>query len=718
MNNRIPTPARSETPADSSAGRGSEAVLPALADTRRRFSPEIHGIRGLALTLVVAFHLFGQGRVSGGVDVFLVVSAFLVTGSLDRAFTRDSTRSSRTFSLASRYARTFSRLVPASLLTVVATVVAALVVLPRSRAADIFEQASASALFHENIFLATSGRTYEAAGNGTSPFQHFWSLSVQGQFLLLWPAVALVLFLCLRAIGRRWSTPMFIAITALMTVASFGYAVWLVSVNQPVAYYSLPARLWEFGLGALAALIVPRLASFQRVGAVLGWGGVALILSSGFVLNGRDLFPGPWTLWPVLGAIFVLFAADSGGARRSGLTQTLSLGPIAWLAGLGYTLYLWHWPVLVLYLEWRGYDHVGWKGALAVLMVSLALAEATNRLVVASFARWSTKTMERPRGAWRVLLMLALCLGVVGGGAWFGHRYEIQRAERELAAGREANAEHPGARALLDPDTYPQSWDSDPIPAPDVARTDFASIGEVGCIPGGDDTDFRICRDRPGEDAVSVPEAQRKRVVLAGGSHDSQYYDALREIADSQGWELLVVSRDGCRLTTDDSTFEPGSNCFTWSERAPEEIIALHPDAVISLATVTNPGKQERVTEGQIGAWRLLDEAGILVIGLRDNPRFSDKIPECVETSEDPAVCGVARADIYAEEFPAEAMGLPKNLIPIDTSPMFCPDDWCPAYIGNVLVYRDHSHFTRTYGQTLVPFLLEQFQEKAPFLFE
>lgn len=163
---------------------------------KRRFSPEIHGIRGLALTLVVAFHLFGQGRVSGGVDVFLVVSAYLLTGSLNRAFTRQSMPNrgagAAKFSLPGRYGRTFSRLIPASLLTIVATVVAGSVVLPRSKMSDLLDQASASALFYENIFLATKGRSYEAAGNGTSPFQHFWSPSVQAQFLILWPLVALV----------------------------------------------------------------------------------------------------------------------------------------------------------------------------------------------------------------------------------------------------------------------------------------------------------------------------------------------------------------------------------------------------------------------------------------------------------------------------------------------------------------------------------------------
>ena len=700
----------------------AETLKESQAASKRRFSPEIHGVRGLALTLVVAFHLFGQGRVSGGVDVFLVVSAYLLTGSLDRAFAKQSAPSasnpSARFSLVNRYGRTFSRLVPASLLTIVATALAGWMVLPRSKMSDLLEQASASALFYENYFLATKGRSYEAAGNGTSPFQHFWSLSVQAQFLILWPLAALLLFLGLRAIGRTWSTTVYLALTVLMTAVSFAHAAWLVGEEQTVAYYSLLARLWEFGLGAIAALVVSRIPRSLKSVGILGWVGVALILSSGFLLDGRDLFPGPWTLLPTIGAVLVLFSADSGASEQSGLAGALSLKPIAGLANLGYTLYLWHWPMLVLYLEWHGLDRAGWKGSIVVLALSLALAATTNRFVSKPFATWASKAQSTQAGAWRVLIVILFAVAVVGGAAWSGHLYEVNRAQREVATSAKPVYEHPGARALFDPEQYPQSWEDAPIPAADVAGVDYASIYEEGCIPDGDDDSFHVCPDLPGANATKVPNEERKTVVLAGASHDVQYYDALRKVADIAGWELLVVARSGCRLTIEDPDVPVSKECLSWKERAFEAIADIKPDAVITMGTVTKTGEPDRFTDSQVRAWEFFEEQGIPVIALRDNPRFPHDVPECIQTEEDPEVCGIARADVYSEVFPLASDGLPDNLIPIDTSHMFCPDDWCPAIIGNVVAYRDDEHLTQTFARTLAPFFLASLDEEAPFLFD
>ena len=285
----------------------------------RKFSPEIHGVRGLALAMVVAFHLFGRGRVSGGVDVFLVVSAYLMTGSMIRSL------QSGQLSLLHRYGRTFSRLLPAALITIVTTVVAGLVVLPRSQWGALLKQGRAAALFLENRYLSTAGLAYGAAEGSASPFQHFWSLSIQGQFLLLWPLLTALLLLVLGRSSDRLRLIVFAVGIGLITVTSFLYAVRFAAVDQPVAYYSLPARLWEFGLGSLAAFLGLAADKFQRAGAWAGWLGIALILSSGFVVDGASHFPGAWALWPVTGALLALFSADSGGAEISGLTHVLSL---------------------------------------------------------------------------------------------------------------------------------------------------------------------------------------------------------------------------------------------------------------------------------------------------------------------------------------------------------------------------------------------------------
>lgn len=249
--------------------------------------------------MVVLFHLFGDGKVSGGVDVFLVISAYLIAGSMLRALKSGS------LSLVMRYGRTFSRLLPSALLTILATTLGGLLLLPRTSWEGLLRQSAAASFFQENIYLATTGVSYEAAGDGVSPFQHFWSLSMQGQFLLLWPAFTLLLIALLRRIDPNSRTIIFAVLTLSMTALSFAHASRAVTVDQAAAYYSLSARFWEFGLGALAAVFIFKIPRGKPLVGWLGWLGVVLILTSGFVVDGATTFPGPWALWPVTGTLLV-----------------------------------------------------------------------------------------------------------------------------------------------------------------------------------------------------------------------------------------------------------------------------------------------------------------------------------------------------------------------------------------------------------------------------
>ncbi|ALJ19390.1 acyltransferase family protein [Microbacterium sp. No. 7] len=683
----------------------------------RRFLTEVHGVRGVALGLVVAFHLFGGGRVSGGVDVFLVISAYLLTGGIDRAL-----REGR-FSLVARYARTFSGLLPAALLVLVAVGVAGLAILPVSRWEQLLREVAASALLAQNAELAGSGLAYGAAGPGASPLQHFWSLSVQGQFLLLWPLLAVVLAGVLALLRRTWSSALFAVVTGILTAASFAYAVHLVGVDQQVAYYSFPARAWEMGAGALAALVLARVRVAPALGGVLAWTGVALIVSSGFVVDGAQAFPGPWTLWPVLGTIAMLAGSESGGAPRAGLTRVLQLRPLTWLADIAYPLYLWHWPILVYFLAWNGHDRVGPAGAAGILVVSLLAAWATQRWLVDVVARRARRAVVSRAGAWRVLAALVAGSLVVGGAAAGGAAWERQRAEATLGTEADA-AQHPGAAALVPgadeslgtaESGIAGPWDEAPVPAPEVAVRDLPDIYSRGCIQNWRDGDgldeVLVCDDEPGT----------RTVVLSGGSHAVQFYPALREIADAQGWRLVVVDKDGCRLAAEDPLVPRRPSCVAWNEKALDVILGLHPDAVVTIGTETRSESgaegAENVPDGQVAVWRQLSDAGVPVIALRDSPRFPHVVPECLQENEDAAACGLARSEVYAEVSPLEARAdLPDDVIGIDLADGFCGVERCEPIVGNVVAYRDQSHLTATYARTLAPLLAERLAAAAPWL--
>lgn len=684
---------------------------------KRKFSHEIHGIRGLALSLVVAFHLFGAGRVSGGVDVFLVISAYLITGSLNRSLQAGK------LSLLTRYGRTFSSLLPPALLTIAATMAAGILVLPRTKWDGIFAEAAAAATFRENLYLADTGLSYGAAGTGASPFQHFWSLSMQGQFLIFWPLLAFLLILMLRALRPALRSAIFASITALMVVASFLYAIHLVNIDQAAAYYSLGARLWEFGLGSLVAFWGSAASRRPLFWAWGGWVGLALIISSGFVVDGGALFPGPWALWPVTGALLVLLASQSGGAPRVGLTQALSARPIRWLANLGYPLYLWHWPILVLYLEHVGIQQIGLIGAIGVLAFSLGLSILTQRFVSVPFTKWSRGRQLTKRGSISLVAVLAVMALGVAAVASLGLHLEQRRIEREL----EELANFEGDLGIVEQsDTDQDPEDDRPLVPPlSVAGKDTPSIFDLDCIQdwrdGPNFSEVLICPDNPGRDADTAQSSAAKppRIVMSGGSHVTQWYPAFREIADAEGWELIVIDKDGCRLATTDVDNKRSEACETWNEHAIDVILAQDPDAVVTLGTVTSRpgGNPERTPPGQVEAWELFTSEGVPVLVMRDNPRFVESIPDCLFSAEDRAACDVERADIYAETSPLDELDLPDLVIPVDLSDFFCNATTCPTITRNIVMYRDYGHITETFAKALAPPLKAKLQASLPQLF-
>ncbi len=345
----------------------------------RRYRPELHGVRGLAILGVVLFHLFGNGRVSGGVDIFLAISGFLFTAMLLREMAENKGR----FRSGAYFSRLFRRLVPPVLVVIAVTTALGLWILPASRQEQLLAEARASLLYFQNFELLQAQLSYEAAHAETSPFQHFWSLSVQGQFYLIWPVVVLLAVWVAKAL-KTPATYVMVFLTTGILAGSLAFAVHMQSVNQDQAYFMTQTRLWELALGALLALIAVKVPLPKVFRSVSGWLGIALIVSTGFILDGAEQFPGPWALWPLVGLALVLMSAHPDGPEkepRHTAAGLLGTRPFAWLGGLAYGLYLWHWPLLIFYLEVRDYSHVGPRGATAILLVSLVLAWLSLRLI-------------------------------------------------------------------------------------------------------------------------------------------------------------------------------------------------------------------------------------------------------------------------------------------------------------------------------------------------
>ncbi|WP_427018892.1 acyltransferase family protein [Pseudarthrobacter sp. P1] len=672
---------------------------PGTPSAARKFLPEVQGLRALAVLMVVAYHVW-LGRVSGGVDVFLLVSAFLMT----RQFTA-KVEAGKPLSLLRHWLHLFKRLLPAAVVVLVAVLGLTWAVLPPRRWPDILDQAWASLLYTQNWLLADTAVDYYAVDHsGASPLQHFWSLSIQGQVFLLWPlvfAAAAVLLRLLRASGlpRRYPAlapwlgyrAILGAVFSAIFAFSLAFSIHETATNQAYAYFDTRARLWEFALGSLLALALPyiRLPRLARV--LMGWLGLAAMLGCGLILTVDQQFPGYIALWPTLAASLVILAGASGS--RAGADRMLSAKPLVALGGISYALYLWHWPLLVVFLVAAGQSSVSLLQGLGIIGTALLLAWLTTKYVETPLRDWRWPQVR----AWRSAVVIAACAALLAGpvALW---QSSINAYDAAVAA--QPAADNPGAAALEPGYTGEPSPSAKVSPAPAQLKNEFATIdGDcTGALVPASALLAQVCH------ANQPTGTPTKTIVVLGDSHSQQWLPDWDELATKYNWQIVMMVKSGCRYGADDPSRAADCNEFNAADR--QYILDLKPDAVFTLSTLTLENAPfEKEVPGYLDGITPFTDAGIQVIGMRDNPRFTTNMADCAGTKgpADPA-CNPPLSDSLAEQSPQDAYaGKVPNLFLMDMSDYICVGGVCPAVVGNVYVYKDDNHLTKTYTQSMAP---------------
>ncbi len=654
---------------------------PAVGPLVRVHRPELQGLRAVAVALVVVYHVW-FGRVSGGVDVFFVISGFLLTGQLARAAGRGP------LELGRRWSRTIVRLVPCAVVVLVATVVAGTLLLPEGRWPQTLREVVAAALFLENWRLAADAVDYAARSTMSSPVQHFWSLSIQGQFFLVWPLLVALVALAARGDAARVRAHLTVA-TLGVFAASLTFSVVLTATNQPLAYFHSLTRLWEFALGGLLALTIDTVRPARRTRVHLGWIGLVGLLACGAVLRVSAVFPGIAALWPTGCAVLVLLAGETGA--RFGADRLLRSRPLRYVGDLSYPLYLWHWPVLVFCLVLTGRDRLDLTTGAGVVALSVGLAVLTHHAIEKPVPRL-------PDGGYRVAVA-GLAAVFLASGMW-----QVEAMNRARGVGEVGDIRYPGALALAAGEPAPAPL----LPPPVSVTDDWVRIERWDCVPM---TRFPM-------DACTRPvETPQRRIVVVGDSHAQQLAGALVPIADRHGWQLTVIARGACPFSTASEVVADEADCLAWGEAAAAEIADLRPDAVVTLASRdVRVGLTERTPPGFVARWQQLARLSIPVLAIRDNPRFDRSMPDCVQSlwaqsswvqrpgGEDAPPCGVERAAVYAAEPPwTHVPDVPPNVRFLDIADRVCGPALCPAVIGNVLVYLDDNHLTASYSTSMAP---------------
>ncbi|TDT33495.1 acyltransferase family protein [Naumannella halotolerans] len=645
------------------------------------FRSEVHGVRAVAIALVVLHHVW-FGRISGGIDAFLLIGAFLLTGSFLRRHERGQDPAPVRV-LAGRLVR----LIPPAAVTIAAVVALTPWLLPGTLWATVWNQAVASLTFRNNFVLIDSAVDYYAgASELASPLQHFWSLSIQGQVII---AFCLGLGLLTRVRDPRAMRWLVTAAFGVLLVASFGYGVWFTAQNPTVAYFSTAARLWEFALGGLLAILVDRIRLGARTAAVVGTAGLAVLIGAAFVLPLDVRYPGVVALVPTLATVAVIVSEGGVGFTR----RFLQSAPLTWLADRSYGLFLWHWPLLIFWLSLSHRPQAGVLDGAAVIAAALALAHLTHRFVEVPVKRWHPQAVRMPKWIGQTVLAgvaMVLVVGLV---------FSLQRwddAEASRAAAQPASA-NPGARALQADYANPEEYDGVLLPLPSRLDQEWAP-------------DIEVCPDFYYPEPVNArcklyePEGgANATVAVVGSSHAAQWVGALLPLATEHGWRLLQLEMADCEFRGE--LDEAAEDCRAFNEAATAKVIDEDADVVLTVATRSAwDGPEEILVPGYADAVQPWQEAGIDVVALRDNPRWLTNPPECLARNADaPGVCAAPLGDKLAEESPLTELAAVPGVTRMDLTFLLCPDDACQAAIGNVGVYLDGHHISRTYLESAVP---------------
>lgn len=695
---------------------------------------DIQALRAVAVLLVVLFHLW-PNRLGGGyvgVDVFFVISGFLITSHI----LRDA--EAGRFSVTSFWARRILRLLPASLLVLAVTAAAVWWLAPGQYWEQWFREIAASGLYAQNWLLATDAVDYLAADNEPSPVQHYWSLSAEEQFYLVWPLLigAALLVTSGRArraarsrhgahgAGRAPWRPVAAALLTLVVVASLVASVVWTSSDQAYAYFVTPTRAWEFGAGALLAF-VPSLSRYLApagttggratiLPAVAAWAGLVLIVISALVLTEATPFPGAWAALPVVGTALVIWAqaTDRFTERLAGLP------PVQLVGDVSYAVYLWHWPLIVLLPSATGHS-LRTLDKLAIAAVTLLLAWATRRWVERPVLR------HRQRLAPRTTFVAAAVVGsLVVGASLAGVQTARQQAAAALAAADSARSAECFGAAARPPDGAPcvnPDLAGLAVPAPEAADDDTPE-------PYAEGPDQCRWTTRKSPDPARCERGDRGgdvRVALVGDSHAAHWASGLVEAAEANGWLLDLYTKEGCAFSdvmrVQDEVITPA--CIAWVDRAEQLLLDGDYDVVVTSQISgkewvppegTAPGtSQERIAEdGLVTLWGRLADAGLPVLALADTPRPDPKVIDCLsEPGTDPATdCRVPRDEATRPVDPqrgAVARLDRPDVRLVDLTDVFCDATECFPVIGGATVYRDDDHLTDTFAATLAPYLAD-----------
>ncbi len=663
------------------------------------FRDDIHVLRAVGVVLVVTYHVW-VGRPSGGVDVFILISAFLVTQSFFRNNLFGAIKSTLRF-----WGRLCVNLFPSAFIVIFITLL-----WDYSTNREIFyllgPRDAIAALFQfENIALMRSGVDYNDLSRFPSAFQHYWALSLLVQFYVILPIFILgAALLSQFALQGKHRTKITFVLCICLMALSFGYALYATGNDPAAAYFDPLTRLWEFLAGVLCVGLISRTRVGDRVRALLSWLGFLMIVLTGMIIPGSWHFPGIAALFPVFGAALIIVCGSKPSAYDVG--HLLKSPFFTRVADLAFGVYLWHWPILIILMEPSNGRIVNISTGVYVVLLSVALAFVTNSLVGTPLRRLYVEFMRSNRADKKKLA--------------FPFVVSIAFA-------------FPAAALLVTyVGNYTAEWQSEdinissPIHGTDrLLRLDRSVIGwgyphQRDCM--STDSTLKMCKFE------SIAE-NAPTMVLLGASHVFQWLPAFQEIARHFPLRIVVLSKGGCRLNgyQRNAGQKIGEatkvdECESWVEKAFDKLRELKPEVVFTTATVIQDSNEgDSVPEGYEQIFRKLSDVARYVILIRDTPIISSankSTMHCVLRHPNHLeICGSIKTMKEKLDIEKAVGPLDKNVFYIDLTDHICGAAFCPAVLNDTIVYYDGEHLSARFARSLSLVMEEKISLAVPILF-
>lgn len=630
----------------------------------KSFRPDIEGLRGIAVLLVVLYHARFPYVNGGyiGVDVFFVISGYLITGLLMKEM-----ETTGRISFLQFYARRSRRLLPAAALVLLSTLGAGFFTLAPVEQSALAKTAITTALYCSNFRFIHQKTDYLAADANADPLLHTWSLAVEEQFYIFWP---LLVMLGMRAASRSKQRRNMYLLMSIIAAVSFAASLYLTRHAQPWAFFSSPTRAWEFALGALACMWNKR--SQTSIMKLLPWVGLLLILGSAIFYATETPFPGVAAALPVLGAALLL----PTGARQSSSRFVLDHPVMQFIGRISYSLYLWHWPVLVLAgLVWK----LDLPGRMLCALASVALAWITQ-ILVENPVRFHPALLPKPRLSMGLTAALTL-VSVTTCVSFYVNATHLEKTNKQLTFTR--------------------------------ALADLPAIDRDGCNVGYGPVKSPAC--------VFGDSSSHKVVVLFGDSHAGQWFPAFEQIAKDNHWKFIPLTKAACPVPVlarlyDRNIGRNYDECATWRTNTIQQIAALHPAIVITSSYSSYYLKQAGIApaEWERGLRQTLSqlaETGGRILVLHDPPAPSFDVPVCLaraawtnsgnSCSFEPDLA-INAVITHLEQSVTE--NLPNAQV-VDVSSVICTGEECNPSRNGTMLYRDQHHLTASYVLGLAPIL-------------